>query len=222
MIDSIVRLFAPFQCLGCGHEKDRLICQNCLETLPRVPSRCYVCKATTRHYDVCESCKPRTPLRRVAVFAHHADLAKELVHTAKYERAKAGLFEIAEMMAVLLPYFDDDIVLVHVPTATSRIRERGYDQAEVIARRLTRQTNVPRARLLARLGQAHQVGSKRSERIAHVKDVFRPVHEEKIKGAHIVLVDDVCTTGASLESAARTLKRAGAKRVDAIVFSQPN
>jgi ComF family protein len=126
------------------------------------------------------------------------------------------------MMSALLPYFEEDIVLTYVPTATSRRRERGYDQAEVITRRLARRNHLPYRRLLARLGQAHQVGSKRSDRIAHVRDAFRPVHEAKTKGAHIVLIDDVCTTGASLEAAARTLKRAGAKKVDAIVFSQPN
>jgi ComF family protein len=158
----------------------------------------------------------------VAVFAHHDGLAKELIHSAKYERAKAGLTEVAEMLATLLPFFEDDVVLTHVPTASSRIRERGYDQAEVIARRLAQKSRLPYSPLLARLGQAHQVGSGRRERIAHTRNAFRPIHMGRIKGAHIILIDDVCTTGASLESAARALKRAGAKRVDAIVFAQPD
>lgn len=222
MIDQIVRLFAPFHCLSCGQEKDKLLCDSCRDELVKVPSRCYICRATTRSYIVCSSCRTKTPLRSVAVYAHYEGLAKEIVHAAKYERAKAGLVEIAQMMSTLLPYFGDDIILTHVPTASSRVRERGYDQAEIIAKWLGRHQRAPYARLLARLGQAHQVGSKRSERISHVRHAFRAIHEAKVKGAHIVLVDDVCTTGASLESAARMLKRAGARRVDAIVFSQPN
>lgn len=222
MIDYIARIFAPFQCLGCGREEDQLICTSCRAAIPRVPSRCYLCKATTRHYTVCASCKPKTPLRRVAVWAHHKELPKELIHAAKYERAKAGLFEITAMMSELLPYFDEGAVFTHIPTATSRIRERGYDQAEVIARRLCAENKLSYSRLLARLGQAHQVGSKRSERITHVKNAFRTINESRIKDAHVVLIDDVCTTGATLEAAARMLKQAGAKRVDALVFSQPN
>ena len=222
MIDYIARIFAPFQCLGCGREEDLLICKSCRETIARVPSRCYLCKATTRNYGVCQSCKSKTPLTQVAVWTHHEDLPKELVHSAKYERAKAGLFEIADFLSDLLPYFASEVLFTHIPTATSRVRERGYDQAEVIARRLCVQKRLSYSRLLARLGQAHQVGSKRTERIAHVKNAFRPINLSKIKNAHIILIDDVCTTGASLESAARTLKQAGAKRVDAIVFSQPS
>lgn len=222
MIDNLARLFAPFLCLGCGREEDRLICEACVAEIPKVPSRCYLCKATTRSYDVCRACKPRTPLRKVAAWTRHEGLPKELIHAAKYERARAGLHEIAGMMVTLLPFFGKDIVLAHVPTASSRVRERGYDQAKVIARELSRASRLPHVNLLMRIGQAHQVGSSRSERRAHIEGAFRPVHVETIKGAHIVLVDDVCTTGASLEAAARVLKQAGAKRVDALVFSQPN
>ena len=222
MLDTIVRLFAPFQCLGCGVEKDRLLCQDCAQNLAKIPSRCYICKAATRQYEVCASCRRGTPLRRVAVWAHHDGLAKELIHTAKYERAKAGLTEIAEMLIELLPFFGKDIILTYLPTASSRIRERGYDQAEVITRQLARRSGLPYRALLARLGQAHQVGSSRSERIMHTKNAFRSRHTDEIKGAHIVLIDDVCTTGASLEAAARVLKKAGAKRVDALVFAQPD
>ena len=161
-------------------------------------------------------------MRQVAVFTHHEGLARELLHVSKYERAKAGLYEIAEMMAELLPLFSDEFVITSVPTASSRVRERGYDQAEVIAKKIASLGNVHYSSLLRRLGQAHQVGSGRSERIRHVSGAFRTIHEEQIKGAHILLVDDVCTTGATLEEAAKTLKKAGAKRVDALVYSQPN
>jgi predicted amidophosphoribosyltransferase len=71
-----------------------------------------------------------------------------------------------------------------------------------------------------RIGQAHQVGAGRAQRKKQLDGVFRPRHIERIKGQHIILVDDVLTTGATLESAARTLRRAGAAQVDAWVFAK--
>lgn len=222
ILDHIVSVYAPFACLGCSIESNRLLCVSCSETIARVPSRCYRCHTTTRGYEVCSGCRGKTPLRRVAAWAHHEGYAKELIHRTKYERARAGLREVAESMETHLSQFGPNIILVPVPTATSRARQRGYDQAQVIARHLSRRSGLPLAQLLGRLGQAHQVGAGRAERVAHLQNAFRALHPEKIQGAHIVLIDDVCTTGATLESAARTLRAAGAKHIDALVFAQPN
>jgi ComF family protein len=138
----------------------------------------------------------------------------------KYERAQAGLHEAAVLMAPLLRVVPEDVVLVHVPTASSRVRMRGYDHALRIAHELSKQTGLPRLVLLARVGQAHQVGANRAARLQQLQSAFRPVHSPDIRGKHIVLVDDVLTTGATLETAARVLKKAGAKRISAIVFAQ--
>ncbi len=221
ILDRFVRVYAPFTCLGCGVEQDKLLCASCVETVSRVPSRCYRCHATTKNYAVCPGCRRKTPLRHVAVWAFHSELPKALVWQSKYERAEAGLGEMAEHMSELTRYFPSDCILTPVPTATSRVRSRGYDQAKKLARGVGRRSSLEVANLLMRVGQAHQVGATRSERLAHLQNAFRPVRIDQIKGAHIVLVDDVCTTGATLESAARTLRAAGAKQVDAIVFSQP-
>ncbi len=222
ILDRIVSVYAPFACLGCELETNRLLCTACTETVARVPSRCYRCQATTRGYEVCAACRRKTPLRRVAVWAHYEGLAKELIRRAKYERARTGLLEAADCMVTHLAQFGPNVLLVPVPTATSRARQRGYDQATVLARQLARKHHLPYARLLARLGQAHQVGAGRAERVAHLKDAFRAIHTDRIQGVHILLIDDVCTTGATLESAAQVLRKAGAKRVDALVFAQPN
>lgn len=116
--------------------------------------------------------------------------------------------------------FDDEAVLVPVPTATSRVRQRGYDQAGLLSQELSRRTGLPSLPLLARCGQDRQVGSGRTERVRHLTGAFRVPAGKDVRGKHVILVDDVLTTGATLEAAAATLHKAGAARVDALVFAQ--
>jgi len=218
--EKLASVIAPHNCLGCGAEADRLICEACAESLPIVPSRCYRCKAVTEDFAVCRDCTPSTPLRQVAVFTFHQDIAKELIHRMKYERAQAGVRETATLMAGIVDALPDDVILVHIPTASSRVRTRGYDHSLLMARKISRLSGLPRLILLRRVGQAHQVGANRAARLRQLESAFRTIREDTIRGKHIVLVDDVLTTGATLETAARVLKRAGAKRVSAIVFAQ--
>lgn len=220
LLERIIRTVAPHTCLGCGVESDRLLCVACVGSLATVPSRCYRCKAVTENYHTCRSCRKLSPLAQVVVFTHHDDLPKELIHHMKYERAQSGMAEAAEMLSPLVEYLPEDALLVHVPTASSRVRLRGYDHAHLLARELVKLSGRQRDVLLARTGQAHQVGATRAQRLRQLEGAFRPLKPEMIRGSSIVLVDDVVTTGATLESAARVLKRAGAKRVDAIVFAQ--
>jgi len=220
IIEQFVRVFAPHLCVGCGVEEDRLLCRACAEKLPLAPSHCYRCKVTTESYAVCRSCAPHTQLNRVVVGTPYQGVARALVHRMKYERARAGVGEIATWLAPLMAHFSERMVLVPVPTATSRIRARGYDHARLLTRVLAHRTSLPYRLLLARSGQAHQVGASRAGRLNQLQGTFRPVHTEQIKGRHVVLVDDVLTTGASLETAARTLRRAGAASVSAIVFAE--
>ena len=223
ILEKIARIYAPFCCIGCDTETDRMVCESCLGHLLRVPSRCYLCRMTTRNCQVCVRCRKISPLAAVIVFGVHEGLAKELVHKAKYERAKAGLHEMSGMMSSLVPYSSErDMVIVPVPTASSRVRERGYDQAVVLAKDISKTVSLQYFPVLVRLNQAHQVGSTRADRKRHVKNGFRVVKPDIVKGRSILLIDDVCTTGATLEEAARTLKRAGAASVYGLVFSQPN
>ena len=220
LLENLISLFAPFSCLGCGVETNRLLCQSCVDATPVVPSRCYRCRATTRDFAVCGRCSRHTPLRSVWVARHYEGLPKELLHSAKYERARSGLRDIATDMTSLFEGTDDEMLFVPVPTATSRVRQRGYDQAVVLAQEIATNSRSRTVEALVRLGQAHQVGAGRKERLEHLQGAFRVIHATEIRGKRCVLVDDVITTGATIETAARMLKKAGAKQVDAVVYCQ--
>ncbi|HZM63712.1 MAG TPA: hypothetical protein VFB59_01115, partial [Candidatus Saccharimonadales bacterium] len=127
VIEHILSTIAPHNCVGCDQEGS-LLCSVCVACLPNVPARCYRCFKSTSSFITCQACRKQSPLFSVQPFTLYEGVAKELVHKLKFERAKAGAAAIADMLAkaIVLP---PNVVLSHVPTATNRVRERGYDQA---------------------------------------------------------------------------------------------
>lgn len=219
MLERTIAVVSPHSCLSCGRE-GKLICNLCYPDICyTVPSRCYLCKAATENFAVCDKCKPKTALRHVWVTTEFKDLAKVLVHRFKFERAQVGASIIAGYLKDKLPFINDMLV-VPVPTANSRVRLRGYDHATLLAKELAQLTRLPYSSTLARMGQTRQVGAKRQERTKQLEGAFRIIDEIATRNAKILLVDDVTTTGATLNEAARTLKRAGARQVNAVVFAQ--
>ncbi|HET8709331.1 MAG TPA: phosphoribosyltransferase family protein [Candidatus Saccharimonadales bacterium] len=146
-------------------------------------------------------------------------VAKDAVWKLKFEGAQAAAHDMATVMAALLPV-DAVTLLVPAPTATSHIRRRGYDQARLLARAVAKQTGLPHAPCLVRLGQQRQVGANRQQRFEQLAGAFRLAAGYDVTGKTILLVDDVLTTGATLEAAAAVLKQAGARRVEAVVFAR--
>lgn len=220
VLERIIEIIAPHDCLGCGREGS-LVCSQCVYNgFPMVPERCYLCYRLTKNAAVCQNCRRKSSLRHVWVRTDYDTLAKPLVGSLKFARAKAAAAAIAGLMAEALPYLPKNMLIVPVPSATSRIRQRGYDHAWLIARELAAIKGVQSYRLLGRLGQSRQVGATRTLRQKQLEAAFRVRNGARVSGAQVVLVDDVVTTGASLESAARALKAAGVKQVNAAVFAQ--
>jgi ComF family protein len=113
-----------------------------------------------------------------------------------------------------------DIIITHVPTANSRVRLRGYDQAKLIAQHYAQATSLPHATLLARASDVRQVGASASQRKQQLRGGFRVLRPNSVQNTKILLTDDVITTGSSLEACAEALVHAGAREVHAITFAR--
>ncbi len=215
--DKLISLLAPHSCLVCDLE-GKIICDGCApEILMPVPSRCYSCRAQTKDFAVCNKCRRKSPLKHVWVCSDYEDIAKKLVQKYKFEHARAASSILAGFMAETLPYLTDTL-LVPIPTVTASIRQRGFDHAKLLGKDLARELNLSYLPGLSRLGQAKQVGTGGAKRRSQLKEAFRA--SDVVKGENVLLIDDVLTTGATLEECARTVKRAGAKSINAIVFAQ--
>lgn len=218
LLDRLLAQIAPHECLSCSTE-GKLLCSDCRLLLKSVPPACYRCRKLSDTSKTCASCRSHSDLFAVHAATIYEGLAKELVWQLKFQGAQAAAEEMADMLSHFVPNHPD-FVIIPAPTATSRARQRGYDQAEVMAQALARKTGVQYLPALRRSGQHHQVGSKRSERIRQLQSAYRVVRPADVVGKHVLLVDDVLTTGATLEAAAKVLKAAGAKRVTGLVFAR--
>ena len=216
--DHIIGTIAPHICTKCGTE-GRLLCDSCVQTILPVVSRCYRCRKLTPRFRTCPACRKSSKIFRLQVGTTYDATAKQLIAKLKYDGAQVAAIEISSFI-FRLTTFTKDCVFVPVPTATTRVRRRGYDQAKLIARSLAKKHQLPYFDCLMRSGQTHQIGANRQRRLKQLADAYRINGLYDVTSMHIVLVDDVSTTGATLEAAAQCLKSAGAKRVEAVVFAQ--
>lgn len=217
MFDKILSLVAPHYCSGCGNEGN-ILCDRCSTALPSLPPRCYRCHKLTGDSKTCKACRRTSRLFAVQARTAYDSLAKQTVWRLKFESARAGARDMAREMLPLLP--TRGVALVPVPTATNRIRERGFDQTVLLCRELQRLSGLPVLPCLARLDQSEQVGATRRQRVKQLQGAYRVRHASLVRNRRLLLIDDVITTGATLEACALALHEAGARRVEAVVFAQ--
>jgi ComF family protein len=215
LIEKMVGLVAPYSCFGCG-SKDNILCFGCYASqVVRPESFCALCGGPSRDWQLCNACRLRSGLEHVWVGAEHAGLVQKVVQVYKFERARVAYVPLARLLIDSLPY--GDWHLVPIPTASNHVRQRGYDQTLLLAEQVADIRQLPLLRPLRRVSNVRQVGANRAERLAQAEGVFQIVPRAEVKGKNIVLIDDVCTTGATLSAAARELRRAGASEVHAVV-----
>lgn len=151
---------------------------------------------------------------------NYKGLLKELIIELKFQRKRAYAREFGAHLADSLPYLPAETIVVSIPTASNRIRARGYDQAELIARAFARNTNLTYRNIIVRTSRVDQIGKNRASRIKQMKDSIRIKEGVNLEGVSVLLIDDVLTTGASIEAAARLLRTHGAQHVDAAVVAR--
>lgn len=216
-------LVFPPRCVGC-RSFGSFLCPDCLAAMPRAqPPRCPVCWMPGDG-DVCRRCGNRPFAFEAArcPFVYEG-AAREAVHALKYE----GVAAIAEVMAramaeCLEKWAPPATALVPVPLTGRRRRGRGYNQSQVVARELSRLSGLPLAAgvLIRRRGAPPQARAvDEAARRANVADAFAVRRPGRLSGP-LLLVDDVMTSGATLDACARALRRAGHRAVYALTFAR--
>jgi ComF family protein len=227
-VAALVSLLYPPVCTICGANTPagEYLCDRCEEKAVRIVAP--FCQKCTEPFEgaissgfTCANCAHRAIHFDAAVAAYRSrGMVREIIHSFKYNRQIYLRRLIARWLCAAL---DDERlrdrrfdVIVPVPLHPTRQRERGFNQASLLAELLSAQISVPSKLLLERTRYTTtQTALDRAERMENLHNAFRFRKTANVRDLHVLLIDDVLTTGSTLSECARVLKRAGAISVHA-------
>ncbi|QDK83483.1 ComF family protein [Spirosoma sp. KCTC 42546] len=225
LIDDFVNLLFPTLCLGCKQSliaNERVLCSACRINLPE----------TNQHqepYDqnLLNKFAGKVPVRFLASYLHFTKggVVQNLIHSFKYRGQKEAAKELASWYGSQLKIESKQLqeidVILGVPLHLSRYKQRGYNQADWIAQGLAEALNMPMVIdvLNRNAFNESQTHKNRLERWENVNKVFSIVKPDLVKNKNVLIVDDVLTTGATIEACAIELVRAGCKSISVITLA---
>lgn len=220
---TLLDLLYPPRCVGCGRP-GTFFCMACRDQVSRVyPPVCPLCGQPQVGDDLCPECTRAPPaidgIRSAALFEGPL---REAIHQFKYAYTRDLVVPLGELLLTCWRTYCPSVdVIVPVPLHPRREKERGYNQSELLARYLGQAVGAPllsnalcRVRYTA--SQAHLGAAARLENVA---GAFA-CHSGDLLGERVVLIDDVCTTGATLVACSAALKTGGARSVLALTVAR--
>ncbi|MGB5218102.1 MAG: ComF family protein [Smithella sp.] len=235
VLHDVSAVIFPPQCLGCSEIIDqgdgRIFCPSCEAKIHFITgSICHICGTTfpdsPADNHLCGEClenKPHFSCAR-AIFSYE-DVILNSIHQFKYKND----ISIGEMLASFMADFSfpdidftDYSLMVPVPLHIKRLRERGFNQSLILARAIGRKQQIPvNFSLLKRHKYTlTQTGYHKQERKQNIRGAFEVTDSKKITGRNILLIDDVYTTGATVNECAQILIKAGAQKVSVLTLAR--
>lgn len=203
-------------CDICGTETfGSNLCPECLSTVKfNDKYSCPVCGRKTLRPEICMECKNKPPLFTKAVSAFlYEDGVTILI--SKFKNGKPHLKEyFADKIAERLVGFPEIDCITYVPLTKKSLYKRGYNQSRLLAKALSKRVSTPVVYgAIKRIKGGHaQKGLTQKQRIENVKSAFKIKKRKEIKGKNVLLVDDILTTGATVNEICRILLKAGAAK----------
>jgi ComF family protein len=228
-LNNIQDWLLPRLCPGCGDwaSAGRALCQLCERSLPAIAHACPRCALPYDHPETageCGACQRRAPayVRTLALY-RYAPPVDHFIRALKFHQ-QLGLARLLgdQLARRLAPGTARPDLIMPVPLHSARLRERGYNQALEIARPLARALGVPLDfRSLVRVrATAPQTGMTVKARRKNLRGAFALQDDEIVQNRRVALVDDVMTTGSTVQAAAQCLRTAGAETVEVWVVAR--
>jgi len=237
----LINLFFPKFCLGCKKEGTYL-CDDCRALLDISEFNYCLCEANgqpkrfistqeNQQSIKCQNCQNKILSGLLFALSYkEKGLARKLIHQFKYQ---PYLKDLAETLAsILIEHFVltgknknefwENSVLIPVPLDNKKLKSRGYNQSEELAKELSKVLKIPiLSNILIKIKETEsQIGLSREQRIKNLQGAFTTKNAQFLQGKKIFLVDDVYTTGSTMQECAIVLKNAGAKQIWGIALSR--
>jgi ComF family protein len=221
--DQFLALVLPPRCVGCRRLGVSL-CPECISRFPRVEAPfCARCGGTAATDGLCARCST-LPLQIDCIrsVVYFEGTLREVVHLFKYNDRTILAEPMGDLMAAYWKQNPMEVdVVVPVPLHAARLRERGYNQAALLAHEMARRVGlaVDDGVLIRQRATASQIDLDVRQRRENVRAAFR-CSSDRLAGKRVLLVDDVCTTGATLEACSVALSEGGARSVQALTLAR--
>ena len=227
LLKSLTDFVFPPICYGCDSEIEAgLVCEACrLDLFTHELAVCPKCgRPCTRTAETCGQCREEFSLSRVRGLGLYVPPFDKLIHAFKYSgKTKVGEL-LGQAMAALVQ--QDEVLstadaVCPIPLHPARLRERGFNQSLLLAAAISMSTRIPLAEFLARTKNTATQTLKTSPeaRLKNLAGAFRLRPDADVRGRKVLLVDDVMTTGATLDQAAQELLKGGAVSVPGVVIA---
>lgn len=210
------KLLSLQNCFLCGSDSKRLLCTACLSDLPYQTVTCFICAKSLTKDGICVKCQQKPPpyTEARAVFSYTYPI-NQLISVAKFKDNLPILNLLGNLMAKHLRFDQRPDVLIPIPLHSKRLRQRGYNQSVELAKCVSKYTGIPlNYTSCQRIKNTRpQVGLPAQQRTINIQNAFQ-VKKVHNNWKHVVLIDDVMTTGSTVEALTREFLKVGIQRVD--------
>jgi ComF family protein len=217
----ILDLIAPKKCYSCKKEW-YFLCRDCLKKERDFTSICYVCKATTKNFEICENCKDKVFFYKIIVLTNYTKIISKLIKDAKFYNKK-GIFEdfayylYEKFLKNHKIKFNDDYVIVSISSHFLKKLKGWYSSSEILCKYFSSISKIRYENNVIKKVRNTKQQSKLSkeERLVNLKDAFEINKHKinKIKDKNIIILDDVISTWTTLNEASKVLKENWAKKI---------